>query len=542
MTDRSEPPQLPEYAGNPFIAALPALLSQRRLLERLSLPPIYNSAEQSFPAMLRKHCVLRLGRMFHPTARQVALAEQIGMQIRQGYIGRNPADNGFIAHLQDGAERIEQGSLDAHTSVYVRCTAGSLALAGCSGGGKSLTVEHTLALYPQTIRHEAPFSLVQLVWIKLDCPAQGSPKQLCINFFAEVDRLVGTDYLKRYGGQSHATDWMLLRMAQVARLHAVGVLVVDEVQNLRRTATGPEALLNFLVMLINTIGIPVFLIGTLGALPVFQRNFRQARRSAGVGSAIWDRMPRGHEWDAFVEKLWGYQWTRTSTPLSQDVRDVLYDESQGIVDIVVKLFMLAQLRVIALGEVRRTFDEALTVGLFRQIAKEHLAIVRPMINALRSNDTEELSKFDDLVPLQAYVDGLVASALLGDRAPLEAAPTPPSAPDASAAESGPEDHVERALVAHGVAPDVARALMDDLRGAPDIPTDPLDVLGAALDRLRSKPASPTRKKGAADPKPPLRADDLRAIVAGGSTEGSSAYECLRASGVIGLPLLAQQAA
>lgn len=541
MTDEL-PDTLPEYAANPFIAALPPLMSQRELLKALSAPPHFDVTERNYTATLRKHCVLRLGRMFHPMARQAQLAERIGMLIRQGYIGRNPATNDFIAHLQDGAERIDQGSLVASTSMNALSTATSLALAGCSGAGKSQTVERTLSLYPQVILHTVPFTVTQIVWMKLDCPTQGSPKQLCINFFAEVDRLAGTNYLQTYGHQSHSVEWMLLRMAQVARVHALGLLVVDELQNLRRTAIGPEALMNFLVLLINTIGIPVAVVGTLGAVPILQRNFRQGRRATGVGSAVWDRMPRGAEWDAFITRLWKFQWTRVETPITDEIRETLYDESQGIVDVVVKLFMLVQLRLIAISEVRPSFQEVLTEKLIREVAKQHLVIVRPMLEALRKNKKEDIAKYDDLAPLQAYLDDLVTEGLSAGStgAPEHPASLTSEAPPAS---DDVATSLVRALVGSGVAKDVAEAVLLEVAASADS-GDPLGLMTLVMDRLRGSP--PKRRKAraaakAAEEVKPLAADDLRSIVAEARKVKRSAYDALVDAGVVGVSFLGKVA-
>ena len=537
------PDGLPEYASNPFISALPPLMSTRELLKALSSPPHFDARERRYPATLRKHCVLRLGRMFQPMARQVQLAERIGMLIRQGYVGRNPANNDYIAHLQDGAERIAQGSLTADTGNHALSTASSLALAGCSGAGKSQTVERTLALYPQLITHTQPFTVIQIVWLKLDCPSQGSPKQLCINFFAEVDRLVGSNYLNLYGHQSHSAEWMLLRMAQVARLHALGLLVVDEVQNLRRTVIGPDALMNFLVLLINTIGIPIAVVGTLGAIPILQRNFRQGRRATGVGSAVWDRMPRGKEWDAFITELWKFQWTRTETPISPEIREALYVESQGIVDIVVKLHMLVQLRLIAIGDVRTSFPETITAALISQVGREHLVIVRPMLEALHKNNSEEIKKYDDLAPLQAYLDHVMSEAVAGGQTddPLQ-----PKAlnPEATQSEHGVAASVVRALIASGVAQDVANALVSEVSSAVDA-ADPLGLMTRVVDRLRRSPRARTKKNRllakAPEEQKPLAADDLRTIVAEGRKLKLTAYDALAAAGVVGVSFLGKVA-
>jgi hypothetical protein len=517
-------------------------MSQRELLKALSAPPHFDIKERNYAATLRKHCVLRLGRMFHPMARQVQLAERIGMLIRQGYVGRNLATNDFIAHLQDGAERIDQGCLVASTSMNALSTATSLALAGCSGAGKSQTVERTLSLYPQVILHTVPFTVTQIVWMKLDCPTQGSPKQLCINFFAEVDRLAGTNYLQTYGHQSHSVEWMLLRMAQVARLHALGLLVVDELQNLRRTAIGPEALMNFLVLLINTIGIPVAVVGTLGAVPILRRNFRQGRRATGVGSAVWDRMPRGAEWDAFITQLWKFQWTRVETPITDEIREALYDESQGIVDVVVKLFMLVQLRLIAISEVRPSFQEVITEKLIREVARQHLVIVRPMLEALRKNRTEDIEKYDDLAPLQAYLDDLVTEGLSGESAGAPKQPMSPSAESPQASDDVATSLV-RALVASGVAKDVAEAVLLDVSASADA-GDPLELMTLVMDRLRGSPPKQRKARApakAAEEVKPLAVDDLRSIVAEARKVKRSAYDALVDAGVVGVSFLGKVA-
>ena len=528
-------PELEEYASNAFIRSLPPIPTIGDILKDLTSLPIYQERERAYPASLRKHCVLRLLRTFIPMARQAVLAERIDMVLRQGYLGRNPADSQYLAHLQDGAARIERGTLDGKTDVVALSTAISLALAGCSGCGKSQTIERALHRYPQTIPHTAPFSLIQIVWIKLDCPLEGSVKQLCIAFFAEVDRIAGTNYLRTFGDSRNAREWMLLRMAQVARLHAVGLLVVDEIQNLNETKIGPQSLLTFLVMLINTIGIPVLLVGTLGAIPILQRNFRQGRRSTGIGSAIWDRMPRGPEWNAFVEKIWGYQWTRTATAMSPEIAEAIYDETQGIADIAVKLTMLCQLRAIAISEAGRHRDEQLTHGLIRRVAKEHLAIIQPMIVALRTNNAKALERFDDLAPLQLYVQDLIATELAGS---ASVDPMATSSDATAGRDVLMSEEVSRALIGLGVASDVAAVLVAQLRATVS-DEDPLAMLEAALAQLRQSRPSATRSRSKPATKRaepiPQAPDDLRALVAAGAARAESAYDALHKAGVIGAP-------
>lgn len=455
------------------------------------------------------------------------------MVLRQGYLGRNPLTHDYIRHLQNGLERIDARSLDAPMFHKVENTAMSFALTGCSGIGKSKSMEKVLHQYPQCIQHNEPMMLTQITWLKLDCPFQGSPKQLCINFFAAVDRLLGTQYLKWYGGARTSIDEMMVHMAHIANLHALGVLVIDEIQHLNRAKIGSEALLNFMVTLVNTIGVPIILIGTLSAVPLLQQNFRQARRANGLGSLNWDRMLRGKPWDHFVDQLWRYQWTRDVTPIDSAIRDVLYDESQGILDIVVKIFMLAQLRLVGIGEVRGT-PEIITPKLLRNVAREDFGMIRPMIEALRNNDHKALLKFDDLLPLQEHIDQVIASALYSTE--KRESTSCIDLPAQSSSEGNLEEHspILIALRNSGIADDIAEKLLADaLRGHPS--GDPFLLLARIVEKMYKKTVTRPKRPAKLEEKSPRPALDLRDLVFANNSAGRQAHDKLLAAKIVKPP-------
>jgi hypothetical protein len=187
-------------------------------------------------------------------------------------------------------------------------------------------------------------------------------------------------------------ETLLAAMAQVANAHAVGVLIIDEIQHLSRSRSGgSEKMLNFFVTLVNTIGLPVILVGTPRAREIFEADMRSARRGSGLGAIFWDPMEEGREWKALTDKLWTLQWLqKRDEVLSDDIRSLWYDLSQGVLDIVVKLYVLCQLRAIA------TKVERITPKLMQQVYEDELKPVHPMLAALRSGDAEEMIKFSDL--------------------------------------------------------------------------------------------------------------------------------------------------
>ncbi|RNB79751.1 ATP-binding protein [Brevibacillus fluminis] len=394
-----------DYEDNPIIEALPPILDMGEVIDALTLYPKYHPNERKSDDKYKLHLVRRLGRYFQPTTKHIELEQRISVCIRQGYISRNPLGKLHALRLQKGNKALKEK--EGITSVFgdIRNTGNGFAIIGTSGMGKTTSVERVLSMYPKVIIHHeykgTPLSLYQVTYLKLDCPYDGaSLKGLCISFFLKMDELLGTNYSHKVVARRISVEEMLKYMVQIASNHCLGVLIIDEVQHLHSAAQGgADKMLNFFVTLVNTIGIPVILIGTQRALGSLQSQFRQARRSAGQGDMVWDRMNKDEEWDTIMELMWEYQWTKAVTPYTDQISSVLYEESQGITDIAVKLYMLAQIRVIS------SSLEKITPDLIRKVGRENLRLVQPFLQALRNGDIESLTKFDDIRPvdIESYI-------------------------------------------------------------------------------------------------------------------------------------------
>jgi len=386
--------KLSVYQGNPLIEALPPLNSFIDDLSALKDSLRCSAEDIHSDGVERAHNICRIiDDFFQPLSQHIQLHERISLMIRGGYVGRNPETGDWARHIQNGYERVISGDLKAIKFTEVSSTAQSMTLIGCSGNGKTTAMKQLLSLYPQVIYHPER-NLEQVVYLKIDCSHDGSLKELCLNFFRAMDRALGTsNYEKQYSmSKRPSIETLLAAMAQVANTHALGVLIIDEIQHLSRSRSGgSEKMLNFFVTLVNTIGLPVILVGTPRAREIFEADMRSARRGSGLGAIFWDPMEEGREWRALTDKLWSLQWLqKRDEVLSDDIRALWYDLSQGVLDIVVKLFMLSQLRAIA------TKVERITPKLMQQVYEDELRPVHPMLAALRSGDIEEIIKFSDL--------------------------------------------------------------------------------------------------------------------------------------------------
>jgi hypothetical protein len=314
--------------------------------------------------------------------------------IRSGYVGRNLFASGFQPlYRQLQAESSEPSALPPPTVSTRGCS-----IVGHSGAGKSTAVNRILSMYPQVIFHGRYkgrlFTHSQIVYIKLECPYDGTLSGLCKSFFTEVDRLLDTTTYEHYvlRGRPRIDD-LLLRMENLALRHSIGVLVIDEIQNLRKAkGDGANDMLDFLLWLDNRLGIPVVLVGTPKALPVLTGEFRRARRAAGQEAISWNRMrEESNDWNLFTDTLWKYQYVQTNCPLTPQLRHALYYESQGIVDIAVKVYLLAQIEAMT----NRT--EVLTEDGLIAVAHHRLGFVQPFLADLRNNvSLEKIEAPEDL--------------------------------------------------------------------------------------------------------------------------------------------------
>jgi len=299
-------------------------------------------------------------------------------------------------------------------------------------------------------------------------------------------------------------------VARVLQMHCCGLLVIDEIQNLENAPKNKQSLMTLLVSASNELGVPIMFIGTNKARRLLGLDFRQARRSIGQGLAYWDRLDTDetgpNEWNDFLEVLWRFQWVTTPVPLTPFFSSLMFHHTQGVIDLAIKLFAAAQWRAMLDG------SETITQQLMENVANHEMALVKPMIEALRKQDLKALEAYDDIAPL-GFENLLKEMRTKYEGARFRAASIRP----------GDEQFVPKmadALMHLGVEPAQAEGVAQQVQ-ASGTAHNVLDGMSQAVAIMAPIKQVKAKKGVSPQPEPELSPGDLRLAIRAAQSQGTT---------------------
>ena len=348
---------LPEHQGNPLIEALPAKKSWESVMEILKNHPEYSEEIADHPdPLVREEYLNRIEEIRQPLTDYKSCFRAVERAIKKGYSAKNPLSPTTAQYLHYLVD--EKPDIEPRTGFF-QPKGDGLTLIGKSGVGKTSMVEQILSYFPNVIEHESYRGQVlefrkQVVWVKVDCPSNSSVRDLCEEILLTLDLTLDREKTKPAG----TIGALIRQLEQCMKSSFVGMLVIDEMQNLKFNRTkGEHNLLQFLHRLMNKLGIPLFFI----ANPPFEesliKELKAARRAeSGYHHKMSVLERRSISWNSFIEQLWQYQWTNVYTELTKELNDVLHELSVGNIDMASRTYREAQRLVIGSDNERITPD------------------------------------------------------------------------------------------------------------------------------------------------------------------------------------------
>ena len=506
--------RIPQYKGNPFIEALPNLGDEDDILKDLARLPDFHEEQRGWTDAERMQLILQLSNFMVPLQGNLQLGYAVDAIMRQGYVGRTPRSKQSVGILN----KLNNKGICQLASTGELTPQLSSALIGMPGIGKTTALKRLLSRIPQVIYH-LTIGFYQVTYLYIEMPYDGaSVTGLAHSIFRKLDQLLPeANYYEQYCNSNKGAATLMNHAARLLLMHGVGLLVVDEIQNLENSPKNKKALMTLLVSASNELGTPILFVGTNKARKLLSLDFRQARRSVGLGIPSWDRLTKGTaekpgEWEFFINVLLRFQWVREPLKVSPYITDLLFHYSQGIIDIAIKLFAACQVRAIMDG------SERITGQLIDSVAHRELQMVAPMIDALRRNDIQALELYDDIAPLE--LDELLSQVQDSYSGPrVTGASTKPGSAEFTTMAT-------KALAAVGYQPETALSLVESVSA--DGATDALDAVQKAIAKSKGGPKA--RRPAAAPPEPKdLPPGDYRRAMTG--TEGT-VFERLGALGML----------
>lgn len=412
-----KPQRIPHYIGNPLIEALPLTLTDEELDSALTSPPEFNVLQRAWRGEERIQMILKLSNYMAPLDRHKRLARAFDAMLRSGYEDRRVRTVTSASRVQRTHASAREARPAPTTFLDNDWQLSSL-LMGVSGMGKTSTLKRICSCYRQVIYHPT-HSIYQVTYLHVEMPSDGSSvRALALAILNQLDRLIpGANYYKDFAKVRQSEAALMEDVARILQNHHVGVLIVDEAQNLANANTGKnkQTLVAQLVNICNAKGVPILFVGTNKASRVFGMDASKGRRGTGHGFPDWDRFeeasipdinsdsdgrPAKSEWQEFLQTLWSYQWVREPVALDASFSATMYHLSQGIVDIAIKLFAAAQVETIF------NKTERISTDTLYLVYDTQMRLLHDMMDALREGDPTALEKYPDIAPfnVQSMVD------------------------------------------------------------------------------------------------------------------------------------------
>ena len=348
---------LPEHQGNPLIEALRPKRAWEEVMEEFSNYPDYAEDIADHPdPLVREEYLIRIDELRQPLTDYQTCFRAIERAIKKSYSAKNPLNPTTAQYLHYLVD--ERPHIEPRTGFF-QPKGDGLTLIGESGVGKTTMLEQVLSYFPNVIEHESynenPLALrKQVVWIKVDCPSNSSVRDLCEEILASIDLSLDREKTKPAG----TIGALVRQLEQCIKSSFLGMLVIDEMQNLKFNRTGGENnLLKFLHRLVNKLGVPLFFVANPPFDQTLTKELKAARRAeSGYHHTMSVLAKESESWKAFISQLWKYQWTNVYTELTDELNDSLHKLSVGNIDMASRTYREAQRLLIG------SVDERITIS------------------------------------------------------------------------------------------------------------------------------------------------------------------------------------
>ena len=361
-----------------ILSQLSPMKNGKELLSAMTVLPSYDPNIRAQPSTARLMSLSDLYNIYIPSSMSVEIYSKLYLAL--------------LRSLQKKSGTLAQILRNKNHKRIIQCEsnsvlggADSFTVIGVSGIGKSTAINRAIDLITeQGLLKNSHTKIIPCLVVQT--PHDCSVKGLLLEILRKVDTFLDSDYYQKALKNRVTTEMLIGNVSQIALNH-IGLLVVDEIQNVVNNKNG-KALIAMLTQLINSSGISICMVGTPECALFFEQAMQLARRALGIYYSA-------EEYDQFFydfcATLFQYQYVKNKTEISGGIIQWLYDHSNGIISVVVSLIHDAQEIAILNG------TETLDLNTLNEAYKNRLTMLHRYIS-LPSKPVHRKKKSEQQVP------------------------------------------------------------------------------------------------------------------------------------------------
>lgn len=370
-----------------IIHILPPMKSGDNLLSSMEILPEYDESIRTADIPVRLMALSDLYRIYVPSNMSLEIYSKMYLAL--------------LRSLQKkGTKMAVQQKNQNHKAVIQQEYSGimggsdSFTIIGASGIGKSSAISRAITLITENrvIEVENPYTKI-IPCICVQCPFDSSVKGLLLEILRKVDETIDSKYYQNALRARTTTDMLIGSVSQVALNH-IGLLLVDEIQNVCNSKNG-KSLVGMLTQLINNSGISICMVGTPESAVFFEQAVQLARRSLGLQ---YDVMEYGTDFRRFCEIVFSYQYVKQKTDITDEIMEWLYEHTSGNISVVVSLIHDAQEIAILNGK------EVLNLESLNEAYQKRLSMLHGFIHIDQRKQTSKPKRKVSVTVVRASVE------------------------------------------------------------------------------------------------------------------------------------------
>ena len=346
-----------------FTTKLPEMKSGNELISALSIIPEYDKTICQQNQAVRLMALSDLYQIYIPSQMSLEIYSKLYLALLRSM--QKKGTQMAIKQRYENYKAIQQQSYSG-----ILGGSDSFTIIGTSGIGKSSAISRAISLITENriIETDKPYTKI-IPCLIVQCPFDSSVKGLLLEILRKVDEELGTDhYIHAIKSRASTTDMLIGAVSSIA-LNNIGMLVVDEIQNVVNSKNG-KSLIGALTQLINNSGISICMVGTPESTVFFEQAMQLARRSVGLQ---YTTMKYDEYFQSFCKIIFKYQFLKNRTEITAAITEWLYEHSAGVVSVVVSLIHDAQEIAILTGK------EVLNLDTLNEAYQQRLTLLHGYI-------------------------------------------------------------------------------------------------------------------------------------------------------------------